>query len=171
MSAWQFNTKVLPESGLIAFYGKIPKQVDVVSFTNSVPIEELERQSAELPNYWEDFKKSETLETTMAELLPERESWSSMARMFGENDKDEVVIWREENGRLSRIKVSFSMSEPNPDFIRAVLDCVRLNKCKLLALQVNEIFEPTLNDFVTQAERCSAARFIPKGNHLSELLE
>lgn len=170
MSAWQFKTKILPASGLIARHGKIPKQVEVVRFTTSVPIEDLERRSDELPDYWEDFDNSEAVERGIGELLPERDSWSSLARMFGERGKDEIEVWRKQDGPLSRITVSFCLSEPDPVFIRAVLDFASGFNLKLLALQSHDVFEPSVPTFVTQAEKCSAARFIPTGAHLSDLL-
>lgn len=171
MSAWQFKVSILPASGLIAHFGCIPEHIEVVRFTDSVPFEDLERRSDELPDYWECFDDSEALEKAIEELIPERESWSSLARMFGENGKDEIEVWRREDGQLSRLTLSCSLSEPNPEFIRKLLDVASCFNLKLLAAQSQRVFDPSIASFVTQAEKCSAARFIPPGTILADVLE
>ena len=167
MSAWHFNTRLVPASGLIAHHGAIPKHVEVVGLSNAVPLDALERRVDALPDYWEAFESCEAVETALAGLLPERDSWNSLARMFGESSTDEIVIWCKENGHLSRVAVSFSLGAPNPVFIRDVLGVASRLNLKLVSVQSQEVFA----HFINQTEQCSAARFLPSGTHLATLLQ
>jgi hypothetical protein len=170
MSAWQFKVKLLPTSALIAHHGGIPEQVEIVRLDKAAPPEELERQYDELPNYWDGFDNSEAVQKVIAEVLSERESWNSLARMFGENGKDEIELWYEADGQLSRISLSFSLSEPNSEFVQRVLEISNRFDLRLLAIQSQVIFDPSFTSFITQAEKCSAARFVPTGKRLADLL-
>jgi hypothetical protein len=170
MSAWQFKVKILPARALVAHHGGMPDHVEIVRFDKVAPLEELERQCDELPNDWDGSDNSEAVQREIAEVLPEKESWSSLARMFGENGKDEIELWYKADGQLSRITLSFSLSEPNPEFVQRVLELANRFDLRLLAIQSQEVFDPSITSFITQAEKCSAARFVPTGKGLSDLL-
>lgn len=120
-------------------------------------------------DYWAEIGDTKAVENEIAKLLPERESWSSHARMFGVKGSDEVEIWKK-NGKLSRIAVGISLFEPNPGNIRAILDCASRLACRIHTLQSQAIFDPSITSFVVQAEQCSAAIFIPIGTRLSAIL-
>src|SRR5689334_7921060 len=92
----------------------------------------------------------------LSELLSERDSWSDLARMFGVDGKDEIEIWRNEAGGLSRICVAFCLYDPDAHFIRSSLACARAFKCVFLGIQSQEIFSPPIAEFVSHAEKCSA---------------
>lgn len=171
MSAWQFTLEMIPASALLANHGDISDHVEIVRFDRSLPLKELERQCDELPNYWDGFDNSEAVQRAIAEVLPKRESWSSLARMFGEKGKDEIELWYEADGQLSRVSLSFSLSDPNSEFLQSVLEISNRFNLRLLAIQSQEVFDPSISSFITHAEKCSAARFLPTGKRLSHLLE
>lgn len=171
MSAWQFKVKILPATALIAHHGGIPDHVEIVRFDKAAPLDELERQCDKLPNYWDGLDNSEAVQRAIAEVLPERESWSSLARMFGEKGKDEIELWYEADGQLSRVTLSFSLSDPNSEFVRSVVEISNRFNLRLLAIQSQEVFDPSMSSIITHAEKCSAARFLPTGKRLSHLLE
>ena len=170
MSAWQFKVKLLPSSSLLIHHGKIRDHTEIVRFDKSLSLEELGRLFDELPDYWKGFGHSEALQREISEILPERGSWSSLARMFGENGKDEIELWCEENHQLSRISLSFSLSEPNSEFVHRILDLSDRFNLSLFALQSREVFGPSITAFIIQAEKCSASRYLPSGKRLSDLL-
>ena len=170
MSAWQFKTELLPIDGLIAHHGCIPKQLTTTRLSDAISIDNALQETDELLPYWSNFSNVNALEMAICELLPERDSWSELARMFGVNGKDEIEIWRTEDGSVFRICPSFCLSNPDAEFIRSSLACASSFKCVFLGIQSRQIFSPSMAEFVTHAEKCSAARFVPIEKPLSSML-
>jgi hypothetical protein len=90
--------------------------------------------------------------------------------MFGVEGKDEIVVWRMPDGTLSRVCLSFDLSDPNLDFIRSSIFIANSLKCVFLSIQSRRIFSPHIAQFVAHAENCRAARFIPSERPLALIL-
>lgn len=170
MSAWQFRIEILPVDGLVARHGAVPKELAAMKLSDAGAIDDGKPGTDELPRYWRGYLEFGAFETAIGGLLPERESWSELARMFGVNGEDEAAIWRAEDGSVSRISLSFSLREPNVQFIHSALDCASSFKCVFHGIQSHQIFSPSMAEFVAHAEKCSAARFVPTEKPLSSML-
>jgi hypothetical protein len=161
MAPWQFRTKLVPRKGVLQQHGKIPKHLEVVRVSSDVALETLESQADALPNYWEGQMPLSQVEEKLSHLLLARESWSDSAKMYGESKADSIEIWGKGDRIVDRVAVSFSLSEPNIEFIKAAIAAVRELDCVFLNIQTKEVFEPELDVFIAQAEACSASRFLP----------
>jgi hypothetical protein len=173
MSAWQFKVKLLPAEGAINLHRGISRQLLIGQVSERVlrdKFDTLQHGCEELPGHFDGFPELKALETAISELLPERKSWSELARMFGIHGEDDVEIWQTEAGSLSRISLSFSLRDPNFKYIQSALACASIFKRVFLGIQSGVMFSPSVVEFVTHAEKCSAARFIPNEKQLSSMI-
>ena len=169
MAPWQFKTKVVPRNGILKVHREIPEQLEVIEVSTEFSIEELESRADALPKYWKGEITRGEVESKLGWLLPTRESWSDAAKMFGDSKRDSIEIWGIDDDQIDRVTISFSLSEPNVDFIEAAMIAVQKLECVFLDIQSRNVFEPVLQEFINHAGSSSAARFLPNELTLPEI--
>ena len=141
-------------------HGYIPASIGVVRVT---PETVHQTDTIVIPNYWHGISESLTadVEAQLVSWLTETDSWSPNARMFGEDDMhDQLSIWRDDSGKLERINILISLSNPDPDNLAHLFAFPALNDCFLHGIQSELVYEPTRENFLSDIRSCSAFRFL-----------
>ena len=170
MAPWQFMLKIIPVAGLLRIHGEIPKKIEAVRFSIYSSVEDLDLLLDTIPDYWCGQLTKTQVESKLSSLLPSTVSWSESARMFGESKKDSFEIWGNTQ-KTDRVTLSFSLSEPNIDFMKKAIAIVRESDCVFLDAQSNDVFNASVEEFIVRAEMNSASRFLPDHFSLSEMLK
>ncbi len=160
MAAWQYSVNLIPKQGVIRVHNGVPQSISVVRVT---PETLREIDTVTTPNYWREVSGSfcADLESQLASWLPETDSWSTNARMFGSDDMhDQLSIWRDDTGNLERINVLISLSNPNPGNVTRLLAFPALADCLLHGIQSESVNAPKLENFLKDIRDCSAFRFL-----------
>lgn len=154
---------------MISVHGEMPKEIEVLRVDFGVPMEELNKRHDPMPIYWTQSVDWSFIENEFANLLPEIDSWSDVARLFGNSDGDSVQIWKHDpnDGPIERLTVAFSLAEPNVDFIKSALAATRKCGCVLHAIESMAVIEPIPEHFVREAKRSRAYRFVPEDYDLA----
>lgn len=148
-------------------HGCIPPSITVTRVTPET-IDRIDAICDAMPSYWAEIPEDFTnrLESDLASLMPETESWSPNARMFGEDSMyDQLSIWRDDDGELERINILFSLSNPNPDKLTRLLALPSLNDCLFLGIQSESVYVPTLDNWLADMCACSAVRYLSGQKH------
>lgn len=168
MNTWQFLVELIPETGLVRQFGKIPEKLNEADYDTSNSSDN--SQDNDQPEYWKGFLNQEELVTSLCGILEERKSWSPQVRLFGTKGTDEIEIWMTDNWNLMEIMIAFNSSHPNPQFIHKCFSIARSFQLVLKSIRTHEVFRPTVEDFVVHAEKCRSSRFLPQNTRLIDLL-
>ncbi len=166
MAAWHFKTRVLPLSGLRAVYGSVPSALPTSRPHGSGTASEDAGEANAQPTseLWANVASHAAIEGVFSALLPESESWSSHARMFGDEMGSRVELWKSpDSGLIEDICIFFSMSVIDPKFLTAALRTTRSSLCALLDVQAGLIFDPDIPSFITRVRASSALRYADDG--------
>lgn len=89
MSVLHFEFTLQPRAGVVSRFGRVPDAIpSCAAYMPGVPM----ALEEELPNFWAKPPEREVLSMIEA-LLPETESWDSMARMFGGKSGHRIQVW------------------------------------------------------------------------------
>ena len=148
MAVWQFKFALVPTMGIEYVYGKM---VPVLTEYQSGKFQVLD--DADCPNYWQGNEISPEFISRVEAMLPERESWSNEATMYGDEDGDSIEIWGDDF-RCALDLRNFSLS-----ILVAVLDLAKSTHCKLVLHGSGEVIEPDLVEVVQRIKDSNAYAF------------
>ena len=101
MAVWQFKLEGVPSSAVVG--------------RDSVSEDEWNESQ-----WWEGVQPSETFLTSIAGLLPTKDSWSEELRQWGRQDSDLVEIWYEDN-LVESVLIRLDSRQPNIELIEKLL--------------------------------------------------
>ena len=168
MAAWHYHTKLLPLGGVKCVHGVVPSVIKVprVAPESISRIDELVDQQ---PTYWSSMPDAfvNPLVERLSRWLPETESWSERARMFGDDLNDQCSIWLDGDGKLERIAIQFSLSNPNPINLKNLLGMPEISQCVILGIQSECLYEPSIANWTSDMLKCSAHHFLRGHDYFS----
>jgi len=127
MAVWQYKFTMVPQAGIESVHGCIP---DCVESFRGVWDDEGFDPEAELPNYWQGVAPPENFSDDFRSLLPERESWSDDALMFGISGGDQVELWKGDN-----ISVRMDLRAPNRELLDSILNLAAREQLMIVPLE------------------------------------
>src|ERR1022692_4794579 len=112
MAVWHYEVALVPRAGIIRHHAGIPEELPGYR-----AIWNPEEGADEMfPNYWVD-SLPEHLAEEIRGILPQFESWSDDALMFGKNETNRIVI------RLGHdLDFRFDLREPDWNLLRWVAE-------------------------------------------------
>lgn len=122
MAIWQFSVSLVPIEGLLNHYGKLIEVVPEYGEMDPENPPDLDNP-VDYPNYWQNAQYLTDIAKRVSEILPQIESWSSEALMFGEERGNKVEIWN--NDVYCRIDAR----SPDPNLLRLIADLAAEFKC------------------------------------------
>ena len=169
MSAWHYHTKVLPVVGVRRVHGTIPSVIEVPRVTQE-SINRIDEIADEQPNYWSFIPDAfiTPLVQQLARWLPETESWSERARMFGDDLNDQCSIWLNDDGKLERIAIEFCLSNPDPSNLKKLMEMPEISQCVIHGIQSENVYEPSIANWTSDMLKCSAHRFLRGHDYFSQ---
>lgn len=120
MAIWQYRGEFVPELWLIAKYGRIPIVLEGYLATEG----DIDLNDVDNPHWWRDISIPGDIAQWVNAILPQRESWSEDALMFGNEESSDFTIWYE-NAAVDAISFRWDLREPNIDLLNRI---VRLAK-------------------------------------------
>ena len=166
MSAWHYNVLLLPLNGILQVHDKVPAVIRVPRIPHDehgrIDMDRLNDPSDQMPDYWTDFPEDQlgNLVSQLASWIPETKSWSSDARMFGDDTTDRLSIWNWETGGIHRIKIEFCLSNPAPGNLERLLRFPQLSGLLFLGIQSERLYSPTKLNWLNDAQESSAIRYL-----------
>ena len=150
MSAWHYHTRLLPLEGVVRFHGAVPSMIEVPRATPE-NVSRLDENADRQPNYWSHAPDAfvRSLTEQLACWLPETDSWSETARMFGDDLNDQCSIWLNDDRKLERITIEFSLSNPIPQNLRRLLAIPEISNCVMHGIQSERIYQPFIENWTS----------------------
>ncbi|NBF01544.1 hypothetical protein GV819_04495 [Pseudomonas sp. Fl5BN2] len=148
MAVWHFKFALVPKEVIVSVCGGMVKRLPEYSG---------EGRGDEVldgfPNYWLGGKSIELLLDRASRLLPEIESWTSEARMFGCKDGDRIEVWEDDVlCYLDLRKLSLSLLE-------GIIYLAASSDCSLVLFGSGEVVEPELPLVVEKIKESNAFAF------------
>lgn len=142
MAVWQWDLWLVPKARILERFESIPQYLDEKWF--------------ESLDWWNGYEVR--IEPLLDSFLPRlsESAWGAadgtVVRLSGENDGAEIFI------RLD-------LHQPDPDFIRSLVDFAKENSLVFFTLESNLFIEPELQKFLCEARKSRAFRFLddPEG--------
>lgn len=148
MAIWQYDFTLIPKSGLVDEYGCVPNKIEDYFVSDD------QSEEVESPNYWKGFDSDRLLKESFRELLGELESWSDNGIMFGTEDGNKAVIWKE-----GEVNCRFDLRSPNKEILDSILKLAGENNCKVLSHSSQKVLEPELALVTLDIKESEAYRF------------
>jgi hypothetical protein len=150
MAVWQFKLSIVPVVGLRKHSKSLGDILPEYQSNNSDPHREL----VESPNYWvESEALMNILTRELSQLFPERESWSSDAKMFGTEHGDSIEIWPDD------IRCAFDVRKPNMLFLNSIIDIANVNHC-ILVMDDGKLISPDITELAPILVNSRAVKFV-----------
>jgi hypothetical protein len=115
MAVWHYKGSLVPRAGILRHHGLIPEELPGY---RGVWNPEEEPDTPDL-NYWVTGSPQD-LELEIEAMLPLFPSWSSNARMYGENSTDRLIVWLGDG-----LSFRFDLRQPNLDLLRRVAEMAK----------------------------------------------
>lgn len=144
MAIWQCHFYIRPKQA-IEVQGSLP-----VAFSGT--------EQAELESLWAGNYSLVDLPAALAELLPERRSWSDCTRSWGDEEGDRVDL-SGDDGKLEEWRVRFDLRYPNYSFIRATVDLAKRFNGVFISSR-NYVIPPSYTKLMDQIRRDASFRFV-----------
>lgn len=143
MAVWQYKGEFIPESWLIARYGRIPEMLEDYLMTEDTDLDAIED-----PQYWKDINVPDDLVQVVESILPEAQSWSDKARMFGNDRTNEIEVWYAD-GKVDCISFSWDVSHSDLEVLNQIVSLARRLGASIVTNQarvINADMETVLKD-------------------------
>ena len=156
MASWQTSFHLLPKESLEKLFDVMPSEIPVVKSSEISSPEMLDKIIRNTPKYWDDVKID--IEE-LKQLLPKRDSWSSNALMFGQEDGDSIEVWSEQ-GKVDWIQIKFNLIDVDYTLIKRVLIVVKKSKCLLHSQVTGNLLLPNKKEFNLEIKKHRPSRYI-----------
>lgn len=157
LAIWQFCYSLIPKLGL---QNKLKYPVETLPEYGNRSDYPTALDQTDTPNYWDGFENiiSEHI-PELSGLLPEMNSWSEDARMYGTQSGDRIEIWNND------IDCIIDIRKINYELILATLDIAKRMNCLLVIHGSGRLIEPEIKLLREEILNSNSAKFItdPEG--------
>jgi len=147
MAVWYFKFALVPDEGIVSVCGKMVGRLPEYSGKGGA-----EEILGGFPNYWLGIGNIESL-AGISRLLPEIESWTSEARMFGYEDGDRVEFWEDD------VLCYLDLRRLSLSLLEVVTGLAAYFDCSLVLFGSGEVVEPELPLVVEKIKESNAFAF------------
>lgn len=151
MAAWQFQFSLVPEAGIKRVHGEL---VSALPEYGARDPDGSIKEITDFENYWDGIEIPPFLLQAMEDLLPERASWDSDARMFGSEGNNSIEVWSDD------INCCIDMKQFEPAILATIVEIAQQAKCKIVLKEGGRVIDPVLTALVAEANRSAAKRFV-----------
>jgi hypothetical protein len=147
MAIWQWKIVLIPEEALLRKYDVLPLR--------------LQRDFAEDSSWWSGIQPPAGFERQLNLLLPERPSWSTDMRMWGQEDGDDLYVCYvdERKSAVEEIGFRINAGEISAELIRRICVLARQLSCVLMTAEC-EILAPDESMVFAAISHSTAKRYI-----------
>lgn len=132
-------------------YKKIP--LVLPEYRAKASPEFMDSANDEFPNYWDNSPKTLEIILEMELVLPQRESWSDEAIMFGQDGGNEAEIWTDDFSCKVDLR-NFSLP-----LLQKMIGLANKLGCMLVMIESGEPIEPDLQLVLKEIEASRAFAF------------
>jgi hypothetical protein len=147
MAIWQFRLRLIPENILLTKFEVLPLVIPEVL--------------AEDFPWWSDAQPHAGFERQLDNILPERASWSTSIRMWGQEDgNDANVYYRDDNkNEVEEISFRLDASSIQLELVRDLCQLARRLGCVLITADY-ELLAPDESMVLLAIHNSTAKKFI-----------
>jgi len=123
MAIWQFRFTLIPEKVLLGKYDVLPLRIP-------------EDLAEDLP-WWTEGQPHAGFERQIDLILPERTSWSTSMRMWGQEDGNDAYVCYVDEGKSKVQKIAFRLDAGaiSPALVRSICILARQLGCVLMTAE------------------------------------
>lgn len=150
MAVWQFKFTLIPISGIIRLHGAM---IDVLpEFAARAPDAPFD-EDIDYSNYWEGIDMT-PMRAMARSILPDAESWSDEATMYGDSTTDDIQIWDDS------VDVRLNCGNLNLSLLNAVVAAARASNCCLALSEGGRTMSPEPQLLVSAIHASAAYKFV-----------
>ena len=151
MAAWQFQFSLLPVAGILRLHGKVVTTLPEYDMRNpDAPIKEL----SDFNNYWEGIRMPSPWIESLERLLPQKKSWSDEAKMFGDDESDNIEVWNDD------INCSIDVRNLNMPLVISIVQIANHMQCKIILKDGGLLIDPDIFKVTSELKNSRAMRLV-----------
>lgn len=150
MAVWQFKFSLVPTAGVQRIHGADAVVLQAYQISPDGPKFLDEEENL---NYWADLADLQEIALASSEILPEMESWSGDARMFGNKESNKIEVWND------RVNCFIDMRFFSEEFLLRVVDMAKKFDCKFVISGSGVVIYPDLFKVIDQIKLSNAYKF------------
>ena len=153
MAVWQYRGELIPEFWLIEKHGVLPATLDDYCMT-----EDMDLDSLEDPTYWlESHVPVDVLDRVRA-ILPQANSWSKDALMFGDEKSTDLAIWYH-GKEIEMIYFRWDLRDPDLEVLAQIVRLAKRLGSVIVSGDRGTVVEADLGAVLRDVQASSAYRF------------
>ncbi len=147
MTVWQFRVIFLPEKVLLSKYDVLPPVIP--------------QEQAEDFSWWADVQPPAGFEDQINLILPERASWSTSMRMWGQEDGNDAYVCYidESKSKVEEIAFRIDANAISPELIKQICILAGQSGCVLMTADY-EILVPDESMVLATIQHSTAKKFV-----------
>ncbi len=167
MAIWEFKFSLIPIKRIEQVHGRIIPILEEYKPSNperllSLPIENDEMSG--FTNYWEGIEIEDEILQAIKILLPQCESWSKDATMFGDQ-YNRIEIWDD------NINCFLDLRYFSRKLLEGLLNIAKSLDCKIVLLESGEVIETEIEVVIEKIKESNAYAFCLEPKKFLETLE